>query len=66
MVFFVGSEVESDRDSLGHEHFVLCFYLSYHVGVEAVLVEGNLTRCQRASEGTKQSATSCCDQVIES
>ena len=47
-VFFFGGEVDGDRDPLAHEHVTLGLYLSRHVGVEVVLVEGNLTRCQRA------------------
>ena len=64
-VFFVGGQVKSNRDPLAHEHFVLGLYLTRHVGVEAARVEGNLARYQRASEGPEQSATCCCDQVVE-
>jgi hypothetical protein len=33
---------------LDHENLVLRLYLPDRVGVETVLIEGNLTRCQRA------------------
>ena len=40
--------MKSDRDPLEHKHFVLCLYLPYHLCIEAILIEGNLARCQRA------------------
>ena len=52
-------------DPLEYEDLVLRFYLSYGIGVEAVLVKRYLTRCQRAREGAQQSATCRCDQVID-
>jgi hypothetical protein len=57
--------MESLLDPLKYEDLVLRLYLTDGIGVEALLLEGNLTRCQRASEGTEQSATSRCNQVIE-
>ncbi len=47
-IFFVGGKMKSDRDPLEHKHVVLCLYLPYHLCIEAILIEGNLTRCQRA------------------
>ena len=52
-------------DPLEYEDLVLRLYFTDGIGVEALLLEGNLTRCQRASEGAQQSATSRRDQVIE-
>ena len=49
---------------LEDENLVLCFYLPYRVGVE--VIEGNLTRCQRAPKGTEQSTSCCSYQVIQS
>ena len=57
--------MKGNRDPLAHEYLVLGFYLTRHVGVEAVRVNGNLARYQRTSEGPEQSATGCCDQVVE-
>jgi len=45
--------MKSDCDSLDHKYFVLCLYLPYHVCIEALLIKGNLTRCQRAFEGAE-------------
>jgi len=47
-IFFVGAEVDSVRDPLENQHLVLGFYLTNSVSIEAVFVEGDLTRCQRA------------------
>lgn len=58
-------EVKGLPDPLDHQHLVLGLYLLHGVGVEALLVEGNVTRCQRASEGPKQSAAGCRNQVVE-
>jgi hypothetical protein len=52
-------------DPLEYEDLVLRLYLTDGIGVETLLLEGNLTRCQRASEGAEKSATSRGDQVIE-
>lgn len=52
-------------DPLEYENLVLRLYLANGIGVETVLVEGNLTRCQRASEGAQQSPTSRCDYIVE-
>jgi hypothetical protein len=52
-------------DPLKYEDLVLRLYLTDGIGVETLLLEGNLTRCQRASEGAQQSATGRRDQVIE-
>ena len=49
---------------LQDENLVLCFYLSYRISVE--VIGGNLTRCQRAPEGTEQSTACCSYQVIQS
>ncbi len=64
-VFFLGRQVEGDRDPLTHEHLVLSVYLLDSVGIEAVFVEGNLTRRQRAGKGAEQSAAGRHHQVIE-
>ena len=64
-ILLLGSEVEGLLDPLYHEYLVFRLYLPDRVGVETVLIEGNLTRCQRACEGAQQSATSRRDQVIE-
>ncbi len=50
-VLSVGSKVKSDRDPPDHENFILRLYLPYHVRVEGILIEGNLTRRQRARKG---------------
>ena len=52
-------------DPLDHQHLVLGLYLSHGVGVEALPVEGNLTRCQRAGKGAEQSAAGRRNQVVE-
>jgi hypothetical protein len=57
--------MDSDRDPLEYEHLVLSLDLPHHVGVEAVPIEGNLTRSQRAEEGAQQSGTRRCDQIVE-
>jgi hypothetical protein len=51
-------------DPLKYEDLVLRLYFTNGIGVETLLLEGNVTRCQRASEGTEKSATSRRDQVI--
>src|SRR5947209_2514063 len=53
-LFLVGAKVEGNLDPLAHEQVVLDLHLARHVGVEAILVEGNLTRFQRAVEGAQQ------------
>ena len=50
---------------LDHEHFALDLYLSDGVGVEAIFVEGDVARRQRAGKSAEQSATGSSDQVIE-
>ena len=50
---------------LDHEHLALDLYLSDGVGVEAIFVEGDVTRRQRAGKSAEQSATGSSDQVIE-
>jgi hypothetical protein len=55
-VFPVRGEVKCSLDPLDHQHLVLGLYLPDGVGVEALLVEGKLTRCQRAGKGAEQSA----------
>jgi hypothetical protein len=57
--------MQSDCDSLDDKHLVLCLYLPHHVCIEAIFVEGNLTRCQRAFESAEQSAARSCNYVIE-
>jgi hypothetical protein len=52
-------------DSLDDEPFVLGFYLPYGVGVEAIFVEGDLTRRQRAGKSAEQSSASRRDQIVE-
>ena len=51
-------------DPLEYEDLVFRLYLTNGIGVETLLFEGNVTRCQRASEGAEKSATSRRDQVI--
>ena len=43
-IFLLGGEMEGLLNPLEHENLVLCLYLTHSIGVEAVLVEGNLTR----------------------
>jgi hypothetical protein len=43
-ILLLRSEMEGLLDSLKYENLVLCFYLTDCIGVETVLVEGNLTR----------------------
>ena len=52
-VLLVRDKVESLLDPLDHQHLVLGLYLPHRLGVE--VLEGNLTRCQRASKGPEQS-----------
>ena len=47
-ILLLSGEMEGLLDPLEHEHLILSLYLPNGTGVEAVLVEGNLTRCQRA------------------
>ena len=61
---FLSAEVECLLYPLEDENLVLCFYLPYCVSVE--VIEGNLTRCQRAPKGTKQSTACSSHQVIQS
>jgi hypothetical protein len=49
-------------DPLDYEYPIFCLDLSYGVSVE--VIEGNLTRCQRAPKGAKQSATCRRDQIV--
>lgn len=64
-ILLLRSEMEGLLDPLKYENLVLCLYLTDSIGVETILVVGNLTRCQRAPKGAEQSAPSRCDQVIE-
>jgi hypothetical protein len=48
---------------LEDENLVLRYYLPYRVSVE--VIEGDLTRCQRASKGTEQSTACRSHEVIE-
>ena len=64
-ILLLSGEMEGLLNPFEHKHLVLSLYLPDGIGVEAVLLKGNLTRCQRAFEGTQQSATCCCYQVIE-
>lgn len=64
-VLFVGAEVEGLLDPLEHQNLVLGLYFPHRVGVEAVFLEDDLTRCQRARKGAEQSAAGCGHQVIE-
>jgi hypothetical protein len=43
-ILLLRTEMEGLLDSLKYENLVLCFYLTDCIGVETVLVEGNLTR----------------------
>ena len=43
-ILLLGGEMEGLLNPLEHKHLVLCLYLTHSIGVEAVLVEGNLTR----------------------
>jgi hypothetical protein len=38
-------------DPLDYKYLIFCLNLPYRVGVE--ILKGNVTRCQRTSEGTK-------------
>ena len=55
--------MKSSPDPLDHQDFTLRLYFPHRLGVEAV--EGNLTRCQRASKGAQQSATGRSDEVVQ-
>jgi hypothetical protein len=52
-------------DPLDHQNLALSLYLTNGVGVEAVFVEGNLTRRQRAGKGAEQSAAGRRYQIIQ-
>jgi hypothetical protein len=43
-ILLLGGEMEGLLNPFEHENLVLCLYLTHSIGVEAVLVEGNLTR----------------------
>jgi hypothetical protein len=62
-VLLVGGEVESLLDPPEDENLLLRLYLPHRVGVE--VLEGNLTRCQRASKGAEQSPAGSSYQIIE-
>ena len=62
-VLFVGGEVEDLLYPSDNEDLVLRLYLSQRVAVE--ILEGNLTRCQRASKGAEQSPTRRRDEVVD-
>ncbi len=63
-VLLTSCEVEYLPYALEDENLVLRLYLPHGVGVE--VIEGDLTRCQRAPEGAEQSAARCGYQVIQS
>ena len=63
VVVLISGKVEGDVDALNYEYLTLGLYLPGGIGVE--VIEGNVTRCQRASEGPKQSAAGRRDQVVE-
>ncbi len=52
-------------DPLDHEHLAPDLDLPDGVGVEAILIEGDLTRRQRAGKSAEQSAAGSSNQVIE-
>ncbi len=60
-ILLLRSEMECLLDPLEYENLVLCLYLTDSIGIETLLLEGNLTRCQRASKGAEQSPTRGCD-----
>ena len=64
-VFLICGKVKGNCNAFNYEYLTLGFYLPDRVGVEAILVEGNLTRCQRAPKGTEQSPASGRNQVIQ-
>jgi hypothetical protein len=47
-ILLLGSEMEGLLDPLDYEYVVFRLYLPDRVGVKTILIEGNLTRCQRA------------------
>jgi hypothetical protein len=57
VILLLRSEMESLLDPLEYKNLVFCLYLADSIGIETLLLEGNLTRCQRASKGTEQSPT---------
>jgi len=61
VILLLSAEMESLLDPLEYENLVLCLYLADSISIETLLLEGNLTRCQRASKGTEQSPTRRCD-----
>jgi hypothetical protein len=58
-ILLLRSEMESLLDPLEYENLILCLYLADSIGIVTLLLEGNLTRCQRASKGAEQSPTRC-------
>jgi len=64
-VFLIRREMKGLLDPLDHQHLALGLYLPDRVGVEAIYIERNLTRCQRARKGAEQSPAGRRDQVIE-
>ncbi len=56
---------KGDRDPLDHEYLSFGLYLPDGVGVEAILIEGDLTRRQRAGKSAEQSPAGSGDQVIQ-
>ncbi|HVF00840.1 MAG TPA: hypothetical protein VNA27_05800 [Rubrobacteraceae bacterium] len=55
--------MEGNFDALNDEYFTLGLYLPDRIGVE--IIEGNLTRCQRAGKSAEQSATRRSDHIVE-
>ena len=43
-ILLLRAEMKSLLDPLEYENLVFCLYLTDRIGVEAILVEGNLTR----------------------
>jgi hypothetical protein len=62
---FRRSKLECDVNSPDHEHPIFIFDLAADIGREPAIARVNLARFQRATEGSKHSATRSGNDVID-
>ena len=60
-----GLEVVRDPNSPNDEYPFFLLYLAHHVTPQTTVARGNLARLQRASEGTRESASGGRNHVVE-
>lgn len=58
-------EIVRDMNPLDHQNFVFFFYFTNDIGYEDALTCRYLTRFQRASKGSSQSATCSGNDVVK-